>query len=123
MVDKDEERTHISNVLQANGYPHSLIENNSRLPSRLHQTDESTNRTQPKATVVIPYIKLKEFEEFYQKLILELALSRIKPSGSCWFIPKIRYHCLEKLELCTKWIVVHAGAHTWDKLEGHSSTE
>ena len=57
MVDKDEERTHISNVLQANGYPHSLIENNSRLPSRLHQTDESTNRTQPKATVVIPYIK------------------------------------------------------------------
>ena len=56
-VDKDEERTHISNVLQANGYPHSLIENNSRLPSRLHQTDESTNRTQPKATVVIPYIK------------------------------------------------------------------
>ena len=123
MVDKDEERMHISDVLQANGYPHSLIEKNSRLPSRLHQTDESTDRTQPKATVVIPYIK--HVSEGIRRILskVDISLSRIKPSGSCWFIPKVRYHCRIKLELCTKWIVVHAGAHTWDKLEGHSTTE
>ena len=120
MVDKDEERMHISNVLLANGYPHSLI--NSRLPSRLHQTDESTDRTQPKATVVIPYIK--HVSEGIRRILSKVDIRTcFKPNQT---LRQLLVHPKDKIPLSdktTKWIVVHAGAHTWDKLEGHSSTE
>ena len=55
--ERDDERKHVTDALRANGYPMNIIEMNTQSRQRPRSTDDDREREDPKATVVLPYIR------------------------------------------------------------------
>ena len=63
---KEEERELKRNLLQANGFPNYIINRNYSLVSKL-----LTTKIEPKASLVIPYLRYVVSEGFYARLMLK----------------------------------------------------
>ena len=55
--ERDNERKHVTDALRANGYPMNIIEMNTQSRQRPRSTDDDREREDPKATVLLPYIR------------------------------------------------------------------
>ena len=52
-----DEEMKVTNALKKNGYPDGMILRNSKLHSEVAQSEKSDEEEQPKATVILPYIR------------------------------------------------------------------